>query len=177
MRIFLLLILFLIPSCSFSTQQKIENEEEVSKFFPLVDLVESTTIIRAFITKNKIGELLEEHDPKDLYRLLNNMSPAQMAFGSEVLSTTIPLVVVYYYTDSPKSYVFIKQLQDLALYYHDRVKFVIIDADELFSLAQEADIQQYPSIAIFEKGIIIDRIEQDISIEAIDQIVTMLLRR
>lgn len=89
----------------------------------LIDLEVSTRIIRNLITHNKVGEILEEHNPEQLALLLDNFSPASIAFESEVLGTTIPFVVIYYFKDSPHDQAFIQQLDLLAASYTDKVKF------------------------------------------------------
>jgi len=149
MKRILLLCLFFLSSCS-SSKNKIQEESSV-----LVDLVESTQIIRTLISSNKVGVLLEAHDDEQLSLLLNNFSPAQLAFESEVASCTIPCIMLYYFKDSPQEREFIDQLKKLARKYDDQVKFVIIDTDKLFSLAREAEIDAVPTVVFIQNNNIV----------------------
>lgn len=155
-----------LSSCSLpfpSAKKEASSKSDTS----LVDLVDSTRIIRLLIAKDKIGETLEPHDSSQLELLLNNKSPAQMVFESEVLSTTIPLVVVYYFKAGTESKKFIDELKVLADKYDDKIKFVVIDVDQLFSLAVDAEIEKVPTILFVENRNIIERIEE---IPSIDQL-------
>src|SRR5271168_2007423 len=105
---YVILLLF-ITACS--------SKQDVVSHKTLVDLVESTKIVRNLLCQKKIGQLLEEHDPEQLDILINNFSPASMAFESEVLSTTVSLVCVYFYQDSQREQTFIKDLDALAAEY------------------------------------------------------------
>lgn len=167
-KIIFLAILFL-ASCSNS--QKSTNDDTRA----LIDLVESTHIIRALISQNKLHELLQEHDQEQLSALLDNVSPAHMAFESEVLETTVPLVVIYYFKDSEQEQEFIKQLDLMAQEYDDRVKFVIIDVEKLFTLAQDAEIDQLPTILISRQRDIVERITDGITIDAIQDAIKRLM--
>ncbi|MFC1870694.1 thioredoxin family protein [Candidatus Dependentiae bacterium] len=160
-KILLISMIILLPSCSFwNTNSKTEMESNPS---PLVNLVDSTHIIRKLIEKNKIGDLLEDHDPEQLTLLLDNTSPAQMAFESEVLSATAPIVVTYYFHENKGSEDFIKQLEDLAIKYDDEMKFVLVNAEQLFSLAQDAQIEELPTVLLVKDREIIDRFEGNLS--------------
>ena len=165
--IFLASLVFL-PSCSF-WHSDAEQDNLPTSSSPLINLVESTHIIRTLITKNKIGNLLEDHNPDQLALLLDNISPAKMAFESEVLSTTVPLVVVYYFKSSQESQKFIKGLKNLAKKYDDQIKFVVVDVDRLFSLAQDAEIENLPTILFVKNREIIDRFEGNYSMEQLEQ--------
>ncbi len=154
-------VLILLPSCSFwSTNSKTEAESNLS---PLINLVDSTHIIRTLITQNKVGDLLEDHDSEQLALLLDNKSPVQMAFESEVLSSTIPLVAVYYFQKSQANDEFIKYLENLAIKYDDQIKFVLVDVERLFSLVQDAQIEELPTILLVKDREIIDRFEGNLS--------------
>src|SRR5579871_5620120 len=92
---FLVLVLPFLSACSVP---KSELGEESTH--PLVRLTDSITIIRELISAKKLEELLEPHTVEQRDLLINNFSPAQLAFEAEVFTTTIPLVVVYYYEDN-----------------------------------------------------------------------------
>ncbi len=166
-KLLLISMLVFLPSCLFwNTNSKTESESNSS---PLVNLVDSTHIIRALITQNKIGDLLEDHDIEQLTLLLDNKSPAQMAFESEVLSSTVPLVAIYYFKESIESDEFIKQLEDLAIRYEDQIKVVLVDVERLFSLAQDAQIEIFSTILLVKDREIIDRIEGNLSRDKLEE--------
>jgi thioredoxin-like negative regulator of GroEL len=162
-KLYVIFLLFL-TGCS--------SKQDTASHEALVDLVESTTIIRSLLCQNKLGQLLEEHDPEQLDILINNFSPASMAFESEVLSTTVPLVCAYFYQDSPQEQAFIKNLNALAAEYDNKVKFVIIDAEKLFSIAQAAEINTFPAIAWVRNREIFEYMHKNINVDTIRKKIT-----
>lgn len=153
--------LLILSSCT------TRNSTKAASFKALIDLEESTKIIRALLSQNKLSKVLEKHDPEQLDLMLNNFSPAQMAFEAEVLTTTIPLVAVYYFKNSPEEQEFLKQLDQLALENNDKIKFVIIEMDKLFSLAQSAEIEAIPAIIFSKNREILEKITADITIDIV----------
>lgn len=91
-----------------------------------------------------------------------------MALESEVLSANIPLVVIYYFKESIESQKLIQKLENLAAKYDNQIKVVTIDADKLFSLAQNADIEKLPTLLFVKDREIINRIEDSITIEQLE---------
>lgn len=157
---FFIILLFL---CSCSPTKKLHKES----FESLISLVDSTQIIRMLLIQNKLGQILESHDPEQLDLLINNFSPAQIAFESEVLTTTVPLVVVYYFKNNVQEQEFIKQLDTFVAGYDDKVKCVIIDADKLFSLAQDAEIETFPAMVLVKNRNIIDKIIGNVTMDSL----------
>ena len=148
--LFSCLLLFL-SGCTFSIEQE-KNE--------VIDLLYSTTIIREAITHNTLKQLLEEHNPEHLNLLLNNIPPAKLAFESEVLATAVPLVVVYYFRKSFESEKELLLLKEIAARYDDdQVKFVSVDIDKLFVLAQDAEIETVPTITVVKNREMSERFE------------------
>jgi len=159
---YVFIVLLFLTSCS-KPKEQIDQPPQA-----LINLVESTHIIRMLISQNKIGDVLQEHDEQGLELLLDNVSPAHMAFEAEVLTTTIENVVVYYFKHNAYEQEFIKQLHALAQKYDDQVKFVIIDIDALFVLAHDAEIETTPTIFLMKNKVVIDHIEGPTSIELLD---------
>jgi hypothetical protein len=158
-------LVLVLPFLSACNASKHEFAEEVAQ--PLVRLTESTTIILELISSKQLGKVLEPHTAEQAELLINNFSPAQLAFEAEVFTTTTPLVVVYYYADTLYEQAFIKQLEALALEYDDKVKFVVVDIDALFSLAQDADIEKSPTLILARNRDILERRDEDITIDLI----------
>jgi len=164
-KLLLLLMLTLLPSCApWNAHSTIEADSSAS---PLIDLVDSTHIIRMLISQNKISGLLEEHDSEQLDLLLDNKSPAQMAFEAEVLSSISPLVAVYYFQKHKDRDECIEQLEALAMQYEDQIKFVLVDVERLFSLAQDAQIEEVPTLVLVKDREIIDQLNGDLSSDAL----------
>jgi thioredoxin-like negative regulator of GroEL len=159
------LIIFFIPSCTISEQKKDHTENENY----LINLVESTHIIRELIRKNQLNKILGEHNPEQLAILIDNFSPAKMTLETEVLSTTMPLVVVYYFNKNSESKDFIKKLKNLSAKYDDQVKFVIVDSERLFSLIKEAKIEKIPTVLFVKNREIIDNLDENINLELIEK--------
>lgn len=165
-KILSIFFLVLLTSCS-TTQQTKESTAA------LVHLIDSTTIIRNLIAQNRVGELLEEHTPAQLQRLLNNFSPAKIALEAEVLAPSEETtVLVYYFKNDPQEQLFLQQLEALATQYENRVKIVTVDADKLFSLAEDADIQKLPTLIVAQDRSITTMLSEDITIDHIKNIIS-----
>jgi thioredoxin-like negative regulator of GroEL len=158
----LLLILPFLSACSAPKNELLEEA-----FQPLVRLAESTTIIRELISSKQLGKVLEPHTAEQMELLINNFSPAELAFEAEVFTTTTPLIAVYYYEDNAHEQAFIHELEALALEYDDKVKFVVVDIDALFSLAQDADIEKAPTLILARNRDILERRDGNITIDLI----------
>lgn len=167
--LFLFTSLFLLPSCISRHCDESKNTQSEA-CSPLINLTQSTRVIRTLITQDKIGELLEDHDPEQLSLLLDNISPAQMAFEAEVLSSTAPMALVYYYKESAESKQFIPQLEELAIAYENKIKCVIVDADQLFSLVLDTDIENLPALLLFKNGEIVEHIQSAITIDQLEEL-------
>jgi NAD(P)H-hydrate repair Nnr-like enzyme with NAD(P)H-hydrate dehydratase domain len=128
-----------------------------------INLVNSTHLIRTLINQNKLDMILDECNPQELELLLDNFSPAEMAFEAEVLSTTVTLVIVYYFKHDARQEDFIEKLELLAQEYTD-VKFVLIDGDKLFFLAQDAEIENFPTVILSKNRAVLEKITEDITL-------------
>lgn len=158
----LVLALPFLSACSAS-----KNETITEAIQPLVHLTESTALIRALISTKSLGKVLEPHTAEQMEILINNFSPAELAFEAEVFTTTIPLVIVYYYENNADEQKCIQQLEELALTYDDTVKFVVVDIDALFSLAQDAEIEKSPTLILTRNREILERRAEGVTIDLI----------
>lgn len=171
-RIFLVGVLC-ISTCSGQTQ-----EDKMPS--PLVDLVESTRIIRAVISNNKLGELLQERDEEQVSLILDNFSPALLAFTSEVRDSTVPLLMLYFFKDSPRERIFIEKLRSLAQEYNERIKFVVIDVEKLPMIAEELDVEKAPTIFLMQNNNnvifnVLFEMHENITIDALERAITNAL--
>jgi thioredoxin 1 len=162
----LVLVLPFLSACSVPKNESIKESVQ-----PLVRLTDSTHIIRELISTKNLGKVLEPHTTEQMELLINNFSPAQLAFEAEVFATTIPLVVVYYYENNVHEQMFIQQLEKLAIEYDDKVKFVVVDIDALFSLAQDADIEKVPTVILTRDREILEKRVEDITIDLIRHLI------
>src|ERR1700722_10163639 len=110
----LVLILPFLSACSTP-----KNDDTKESTQPLVRLTDSVIIIRELISTKRLEKVLEPHTVEQMELLVNNFSPAQLAFEAEVFTTTMPLVIIYYYEDSAHEQTFIQQLEELAIEYDD----------------------------------------------------------
>lgn len=144
--LFLLSLSLLLPAC---------GKEATCIEKQVYDFAESVVLIRELIKSDSLIKILEDADSDGLERLINNFSPAQMALESEILNCTLP-VLVYFYQFQMADTEFLEQL---AKEYDDKVKIVTIDGDKFFSVAEQFDIQQYPTAIGMQQREEIDRIE------------------
>jgi hypothetical protein len=161
-RYVLVLILPFLSACSVPKNEAIKESIRL-----LVRLTDSTNIIRELISTKNLGKMLEPHTTEQLELLINNFSPAQLAFEAEVFTTTVPLVFVYYYEDNVHEQAFIEQLEELAIEYDDKVKFVIVDIDALFALAQDVGIEKSPTLILAHNRDILEKRDENITIALI----------
>lgn len=135
------------------------------------DLLNSTHIVRHLIKKNKVKKLLEDTDSEQLEILLNNFSPAEIAFESEVLSAQVP-VILYFYNPTDKNHNQLQALvENIATHYKDTIKVVIIDAQALYKIAEKAEIEELPTIMIVRDRQEIERLIQPITEQRLKEMV------
>jgi thioredoxin 1 len=127
-----------IPGC---------NRNHSSETDSLVyNFADSVKIIRNLLHSNALPKILDEHDPEKLDFLINNWSPAQMAFESEVLSCTLPVLVCFY----QKELNVIPFLEELANNYDGKLKIITIAEDKFPFITQLAVIESFPSFLLIK---------------------------
>ncbi len=128
---------------------------------PVYNLNDSTNIIRLLIKEDCIIDILEleDADPEQLNILLNNFSPAQMAFESEVLSCTLPVIVHFYKAGSDAYASMHKIIKELACTYENQIKFVEVNTETLYTIAQQAEVDQLPTLMFIKNRHEIERLE------------------
>lgn len=134
------LLLCTLPACTQSDRQMHSDDTQI-----IYDLNDSTNIILQLITSGSLDNILEDVDSGKLDTLIKNVSPALMAFESEVLSCTLP-VLVYYCTDQEKNNAleWLKNLHNI----YPAIKYVLVDIEKLYSVAQQSVISSTPTISL-----------------------------
>lgn len=87
-RALILLFCVFLPACDNKAHSTSTN---------VYDFTQSVTLIRHLLKTDSLAQILETADPQGLERLINNVSPAQMALESEILNCTLPVLVYFYY--------------------------------------------------------------------------------
>ncbi len=151
---------FLLPFGSCSSNVQKAND-------PLFDFADSVTIIRTLLQSNSLSKILENSDPADLDFLINNFSPAQIAFESEVLNCTLPVLIYFYQKDVTERTL----LRELAVEYADRLKIVLVEEEKFPTICKEAQIDEYPTVLLVDKRVEIGRIEGRFSRDAIERLI------
>lgn len=142
--LFLLSLSLLLPAC---------GKEAPTLEKHVYDFAESVTLIRHLLKTDSLIKILEDADPEGLERVINNFSPAQMALESEVLNCTLP-VIIYFYDGLVEDAEFLEQL---AQEHFDKVKIITIDAENFFSIAEQFEIQRYPTLIVMNKRDVLQR--------------------
>lgn len=162
-----MLLLALLPGC-ISNEEKVAEKHEQKIEVPvkeenlLYDLDESASIIFELLKKDELATVLaeSEQDKEKIDTLINNFSPSEMAFEAEVLNYKDPVVLLFYNPNDSTTSALEAKLKELAKKYHDKFKFVKINSEKLFKLAQQAEIDVFPTIMIMHNRKEVSRIEK-----------------
>ncbi len=138
------------------------------------DLRTSTALIRSMIQQNNIiASSEDEHYKIELF--LNNYSPAEIAFGSEVIQSTLPVILYFFDTYDKEHRTIVLDLERIAERYQDQIKIVLIDATYFFVLADKAAIISYPTFVYFNNGNEVMRIQNPGYKEQLHKLISTLL--
>jgi len=77
-------------------------------------------------------------------------------FEEEVLNAKEPVLVDFYATWCPPCKMLSPILEELAEEFKDKIKFVKVDVDEEYSLAERYGIRGVPTLMLFKDGIVKD---------------------
>ena len=156
MNVLSLLVMLLATSCLFANQAEQETFCACQKQATIYNLDESTQIVLALIQGDSLSMLLEHSDQDNIEAVLKNLSPAEIAFEAEVLNCQDPVFVLFA-TESCPDYAALKEmLEDEATLFQEKAKFVEIDVDKLFKLAQVMSVTEIPLLMFIR-----ERVEQD----------------
>lgn len=128
-----LFLILLLPACA----QKIENNN-------VIDFADSVKIVRELLQSNSLAHILENPEPDQLDFLINNFSPAEIAFESEVLNCT-ETVILYCHQNR-----YDQNIVDTLQQKCPHQKIVIIDADLFPFLVLDMEIDKSPTVTIVQ---------------------------
>ncbi|HZW61920.1 MAG TPA: thioredoxin domain-containing protein [Candidatus Babeliales bacterium] len=154
---FLALALANCGSTSDQPEQLIETEEEATS--SLYNLEDSATIVLKLIQNDTLNTILEDADPDMVDLLIKNFSPVEIAFESEVLNCTLPVLVYFFNPESAQQDEKLDLLEELAEQYDNQVKIVIVDATRLTKITERAEIETFPSCMVIINRKEIERLE------------------
>ena len=112
------------------------------------DLDKTTQTVLGFIQENSLATIIETIESEEIESLLKNYSPAQMVFQAEVYGSPLPTVILFYEKGEPFSEQAVAVLQDLSIEFENRLKFIKINSNALFKIAEQENIQQLPTFLI-----------------------------
>ncbi len=133
-QVYSFVLLCFLSSCMQSG--KVESHDH--PFY--VDLNETAEIVMQLILTDQAHKLLERErvDKGALHTFIKNLSPAMIAFESEVLLHDKPVAVCYYLEDQKEECVTMLTRLHEAL---PNYKYVVVDIEELFDIAQTSLVE------------------------------------
>ena len=144
------IILLFCTSCSmFQYKQKEFSKNLVLSASESVDLSDSITVIKSLIhTKELYKVLLPQSTPQSIDLLIENFSPAEIAFEAEVLNQELLCAVIFFKPSDAQWQKLSSLVEKMAQEYKQVIKFVIINSEKLFKLAEKAEIETIPTVLI-----------------------------
>lgn len=152
---FVLALLCLLTGCESPKSQPATLDQENI----LCSLDESTQIIMHLLEKNALSTVLEPSEPEAIQRLIKNFSPAELALEAEALNWQTPVVFFFVQKDSPGYNSMHMSINQTALENNGTIKFVEVDADELFKVAKSFDIETLPALLLMNNRAEVMRVE------------------
>lgn len=149
------LLVFLL--CSGCKQAEVSVEKTHDERIVIYDLDESTQIIMQLIKENSLKEILADKDPAEIDTLLKNFSPSEMAIEAEALNFNGIAALIFFKPNDEW-----KKLRPLLVKIAETnpaIKFVQIDADKLYKVTQNAQIETFPALVLIRDRKEVGRIE------------------
>ncbi len=155
----LVLLMLLIPACKSLEKHAIKGDQEEV----VIDLTASTNIIMKLIQEDALTKVLEDDTSQEgIILLTRNFSPAEMAFEAEVLNYKDPVVVIFF-KDNQEWETMRTAVMHVAENHKNSAKWVRINAEELFRIAEHSEIDHLPTMLVIDNREEIDRYEQDVA--------------
>lgn len=140
---------FLLP-CLLSgcNPQKEPSSLPIRTESPLHDLDISAQIIIHLIEKQALSTVLEQSDPQAINRLVKNFSPAEMALEAEALNWPHPVILFCIQKESLSYPVMHNTIEQAAAAHEAHIKFIEIDAHELFKVIEQFNFDRLPALIL-----------------------------
>jgi len=152
LKINTLIYLLLLSSCLLFLNAC--NKKEAScdqKAEYVINFTDSVKIIRELLKTDSLSKILGEKESEKLNFLINNFSPAEIAFESEVLHCIDPVVLYIYQNHIDE------QLINGLRKKYTSYKIVTIDAELFPPIVQSLQADEYPVVIIMNQRLEIDR--------------------
>ncbi len=130
-----LLLILLVPACAQETETN-----------TVIDFADSVKIVRELLQSNSLTQILENPEPEQLDFLINNFSPAEIAFESEVLNCSMPVALFCFCSFCDKSFL-IKKIDGK----YPNHKIVFLDVIQFPFIADSLGINAWPALFIVHK--------------------------
>lgn len=155
MRLYVgIFLVALLSGCNKASHDAIRLDDS-----PLQDLDVSTQIIMQLVEQHELSKVLEESDPAALKRLIKNFSPAEMAFEAEVLNWQQPVIMFFVQKQAADYKELHLILENFAHEHEKTIKFVEVDADELFKITEKFEISHLPALVLMDQRQELARVE------------------
>jgi len=161
--------LALFPHCTgnrVQEKQSLDFMEEKEDTSFVIDLNKSTKIIMKLIEKNDLAKVLEDTGQEGIDLLIKNFSPSEMAFEADVLNSINPAFVLFFKAKNSGLKNVLDTLEINAKALEGTVRFVKIDAEELFKIASISEIDTFPTMLLIKNREEVERWEGQESIDA-----------
>lgn len=157
----------MLSACSSKDKcEKIKDEKRL-----VINFDDSVTIIRELLKSDSLTQILDDHDPEKLDFLINNFSPAEIAFESEVSECTLPVVIYFY---EQKNDV-LEWVEYLALKYQNAIKVLLINGNNFPQITNNVEITEYPTVLVIKDKREIARLsKQAINSQNIENIIEQI---
>lgn len=163
---FFLIFLAFCSGC-FNKQTEIITPDEA-----VVDLYNSTKIIKELLHTKQLSKILEPSTPQELELLITNFSPAEMAFEAEVLNSE-QLSILFFTQKTDPLYQILHALFEQKAREFVSIKFVEIDTELLFKLAQTFNLSDGSTLLLMHARQEVARFEH-ITDQTISDAINML---
>ena len=148
-------LLFLVFFSTLAVNGAVEKKEA----HYVHDLDKTTQKVLGFIQENSLASIIETIESEVIELLLQNYSPAQMVFEAEVYGSRLPTVILFYEKGEPFSDQAVAILEDLSTEFENKLKFIKINSNALFKIAEQENIQQLPTFLIIYNKTEAERLE------------------
>lgn len=156
---FYLLILLLCMLSGCNNQRESSQQQTAAKENTLHNLDASAEVIMHLIEKQALSTVFEQHDPQIINQLIKNFSPAEIALEAEVLNWPQPVILFFTQKKNPDYSAMHDIVERAASAYEPQIKFIEIDADELFKITAQFHFDRLPALLLMHQRAEVARAE------------------